>query len=159
MVKEKVRISSPYKYRYFLNYCTFDYTMAFWGWDQWQRELDWMAMQGINLVLAINGTEEVWQNVMKRLNFTDKEISDFICGPAYQAWWLMDNLEGWGGPVSREWIESRTLLQKKILGYMNDMGMQPSITGVLRHGADNSEKEVSKGRYPAHRRVVPVYQA
>ncbi len=129
MVKEKVRISSPYKYRYFLNYCTFDYTMAFWGWDQWQRELDWMAMQGINLVLAINGTEEVWQNVMKRLNFTDKEISDFICGPAYQAWWLMDNLEGWGGPVSREWIESRTLLQKKILAYMNDMGMQPILQG------------------------------
>ena len=128
-VDKKVRISTPYKYKYFLNYCTYDYTMAFWDWPKWQKELDWMAMQGINLVLTINGTEEVWQNTMKKLNFTDKEISDFICGPAYQAWWLMGNLEGWGGPVSQEWIKSRTELQKRMLVYMHGMKMEPILQG------------------------------
>ena len=128
-VDKKVRISTPYKYKYFLNYCTYDYTMAFWDWTRWQKELDWMAMQGINLVLAINGTEEVWQNTMKKLNFTDKEISDFICGPAYQAWWLMGNLEGWGGPVSQEWIINRTELQKNILSYMRGMRIEPILQG------------------------------
>jgi alpha-N-acetylglucosaminidase len=129
VLKEKIRIVSPYKYRYFLNYCTFNYTMSFWGWKEWQHELDWMAMQGVNLVLAINGTEEVWQNTLKKLNFSDKEISDFICGPAYQAWWLMDNLEGWGGPVSQKWIKNRTSLQRNILSYMKEMGMEPVLQG------------------------------
>ncbi len=129
VLKEKVCISTPYKYKYFLNYCTFNYTMSFWNWEQWQKELDWMAMQGINLVLAINGTEEVWQNTLKKLNFSDKEIADFISGPAYQAWWLMGNLEGWGGPVSQEWIKSRTELQKNILSYMRGMKMEPVLQG------------------------------
>ncbi len=129
VVKEKVRISSPYKTRYWLNYCTFNYTMSFWGWEQWQRELDWMAMQGINLVLAINGSEEVWQNTMKKWNMSDKDISNFICGPGYQAWWLMGNLEGWGGPVSQEWIKSRTALQKNILAYLKEMQMEPVFQG------------------------------
>ncbi len=128
-IKQKVRIVSPCKYRYFLNYCTFNYTMSFWDWDEWQKELDWMAMQGINLVLAINGSEEVWQNTLKKLNYSDKEISDFICGPGYQAWWLMGNLEGWGGPVSQEWIKSRTELQKNILSYMRNMKMEPILQG------------------------------
>jgi len=128
-IKEKVHIASPYKYRYWLNYCTFNYTMSFYSWEQWQRELDWSAMQGINLMLAINGTEEVWQNTMKKLNFSEKEISDFIPGPGYQAWWLMGNLEGWGGPVSQSWIKSRTQLQKNILGYMKEMNMEPVFQG------------------------------
>jgi len=128
-LSSKIRIASPYKHRYFLNYCTFNYTMSFWGWEQWQKELDWMALQGINLVLAINGTEEVWQNTLKRLDFPDKEIADFICGPAYQAWWLMGNLEGWGGPVSQKWIKSRTELQKNILSYMKGMHMEPVLQG------------------------------
>ena len=29
----KVRISTPYRYRYFFNYCTFSYSMAWWDWD------------------------------------------------------------------------------------------------------------------------------
>jgi len=129
MVKEKIHIASPHKYRYFLNYCTFDYTMAFWDWDQWQQQLDWMAMQGVNLVLAINGTEKVWENFMKRLDFSRNEIEDFIPGPAYQAWWLMDNLEGWGGPVSQQWIDNREALQKKVLAYMKSMDMEPVLQG------------------------------
>ena len=128
-VKEKVRIVSPCKYRYWLNYCTYNYTMSFWGWKQWERELDWAAMQGINLMLAINGSEQVWQNTMRRYGCSEKEISDFICGPAYQAWWLMGNLEGWGGPVSQEWIKSRTDLQNKILSYMRGMNMEPVFQG------------------------------
>lgn len=129
VLTKKIHIVSPYKYRYFLNYCTFNYTMSFWDWGRWQRELDWMALQGINLVLAVNGMEEVWQNTLKKLNFDDKEIADFICGPGYQAWWLMGNLQGWGGPVSERWIKNRTALQKNILSYLREMRMEPVFQG------------------------------
>jgi len=52
---KRVRIESPYKYRLYYNLCTFGYTTAFWDWKQWQREIDWMALHGINMPLAMVG--------------------------------------------------------------------------------------------------------
>lgn len=33
------------KYRVYMNYCTVSYTAAWWDWDRWQKELDYMAME------------------------------------------------------------------------------------------------------------------
>lgn len=27
-----------------MNYCTVSYTAAYWDWERWQREIDFMAM-------------------------------------------------------------------------------------------------------------------
>ena len=48
-----------FKYPYFLNYCTFNYSFAFADWPVVERQLDWMVLNGINLALAVNGTEAV----------------------------------------------------------------------------------------------------
>ena len=53
--------------RYYLNYCTHSYSMAFWDWNRWQEEIDWMALHGINMPLAMTGTDVVWANTLKRL--------------------------------------------------------------------------------------------
>jgi alpha-N-acetylglucosaminidase len=124
-IPQKIHIASPYKYRYNLNYCTFNYTASFWGWEEWQRELDWMALHGINLALAMNGMEAVWQNTLQNFNFSDKEIKDFIPGPCYQSWWLMGNFEKFGGPVTQQWIDSRSQLQKKVVSRMRELGIEP----------------------------------
>lgn len=79
--------------RYYLNYCTHSYSMAFWDWERWQEEIDWMALHGINMPLAITGTETVWRNVLRRLGYPDDKIGEFVAGPGFQAWWLMNNLE------------------------------------------------------------------
>ena len=124
-----VRRTSRFKYRYFLNYCTFNYTMSFADWSEWERELDWMALNGINLALATNGTEAIWQNTLRRMGFNDSEILKFIPGPAYTAWWLMGNFEGWGGPVTQKMIDDRVALQKKILARMRELGIEPVMQG------------------------------
>lgn len=36
---------------------------VWWDWEAWEKELDWMALQGINLPLAFTGQETVWQKV------------------------------------------------------------------------------------------------
>lgn len=48
-----VKKSCAFPFAYYLNYCTHSYTMAFWDWPRWQREIDWMALHGVNLVLAM----------------------------------------------------------------------------------------------------------
>ena len=68
--------------------------MAFWDWERWEKEIDWMALHGVNLPLAITGTETVWYNVLQKLGYNKTEINEFISGPGFFAWWLMNNLEG-----------------------------------------------------------------
>lgn len=123
------RHSTDQHWRYYLNYCTHSYSMAFWDWERWEREIDWMALHGINMPLAVTGTDVVWRNVMLRLGYSKDEINAFVAGPAFQGWWLMNNLEGWGGPNSDKWYDDREALQKRILARMREYGMDPVLPG------------------------------
>ena len=122
---EPQTIRTNARYRYALNYCTFNYTMSFYSWEDWERELDWMALHGVNLMLVANGSEAVWQNTLRRLGYTETEITDFITGPAYNAWWLMGNIEGWGGPMPQSQIDDRAETVKKMIARMRELGIEP----------------------------------
>jgi alpha-N-acetylglucosaminidase len=122
-------IESWARRRYALNYCTFNYTMSFYSWKEWERELDWMALNGVNLMLVANGEEAVWRNTLLRLGYSDDEIARFIPGPAYTAWWLMGNLEGVGGPMTPGMIQSRSDLQRRMIARMRSLGMEPVLPG------------------------------
>ena len=119
-VTKKERHETDLPYRYDLNYCTFSYSMAFWDWERWEKEIDWMALHGINLSLALTGTESVWRNVLLKLGYTKDEINEFVAGPGFTAWWLMNNLEGWGGPNPESWYTRQEKLQKKIVKRMRE---------------------------------------
>lgn len=60
--------------------------MVWWDWDRWQREIDWMALNGINMALAFSGQEYVWKKLFLNLGLTDAEINDFFTGPPFLAW-------------------------------------------------------------------------
>ena len=128
-LKRPIRVSTPFRYRYALNYCTYSYSYAFYQWEDFERELDWLSLNGINLMLAPLGTEIVWQQTLRSLGFSDASIARFIPGPAYTAWWLMGNLEGWGGPMSQPMIEKRHRLQVRILERMRQLGIEPVLQG------------------------------
>ena len=129
VVKKPVKINAVAQYRYALNYCTYNYTMSFYTWKDWEHELDWMALNGVNVMLVANGEEGVWQNVLRRLGYTKKEISDYITGPAYNAWWLMGNIQGWGGAMPQTQIDDRTKLVQKMIARMQSLGIEPVMPG------------------------------
>ena len=137
-VLKKERHETDLKLRYDFNYCTFSYSMAFWDWKRWEQEIDWMALHGINLPLAMVGTDVVWKNVLEELGYTREELNAFIAGPGFQAWWLMNNLEGWGGPNPDSWYERQEELQKRILKRMREYGIEPVLpgySGMVPHNA------------------------
>lgn len=137
-VLKKERHETDLKLRYDFNYCTFSYSMAFWDWKRWEQEIDWMALHGINLPLAMVGTDVVWKNVLEELGYTREEINAFIAGPGFQAWWLMNNLEGWGSPNPDSWYERQEELQKRILKRMREYGIEPVLpgySGMVPHNA------------------------
>jgi len=132
-VKKKVHRSTPYQYRYYINYCTFQYSMAWWDWERWQREIDWMALNGINMPLALTGEEAVWQEVYRNMGFQDQELDRFFSGPAYFSWLWMGNIDAWGGPLPAHWKESHLALQKKILAAERAFGMKPVLGSFTGH--------------------------
>lgn len=125
----KIRKETPYQYRYALNYCTYNYTMSFWNWERWEREIDLMAMQGVNIALAPIGSQAVWQKTLEHFGYSFAEIQNFLTGPAYYSWFLMGNLEGEGGRVSQEYINATVVLQNKILKRMRSLGISPVLQG------------------------------
>ena len=133
------------KYRYYLNYCTFGYSMSTWDWKRWQQEIDWMALHGVNMPLQIVGLEEVWRKFLVKYNYSATEAKAFVPGPAFTAWWAMNNLEGWGGTKSTgwgstdttgwggvqddAWYERQANLAKQILDRQRALGMEPVLPG------------------------------
>ncbi|CAM3665997.1 alpha-N-acetylglucosaminidase [Mucilaginibacter galii] len=132
-VSKKVVKNTPYNYRYYLNYCTYNYSMSWWDWKRWEKEIDWMALHGINMPLALTGQEYTWYEVYKSMGFTDKDLQGFFCGPAYFSWFWMGNLDGWGGPLPLSWMTSHRNLQQQILKRERALGMKPVLQSFTGH--------------------------
>lgn len=132
-IKRLERHTTPYTYRYYLNYCTFSYTMSWWNWDRWQEEIDWMALNGINMPLALTGQDAVWRRVYHDMGLNDKDLESFFTGPAYFAWSWMGNLDGWNGPLPQSWSDSHERLEKQILQRERELGMTPILPAFTGH--------------------------
>lgn len=122
-----LKITTPNRFRYYQNVCTQSYSMVWWDWERWEREIDWMALNGINLPLAFSGQEAIWQEVYLSLGLNQSDIDSFFTGPAFLAWGRMSNLHGWGGPLPQSWHLKQLYLQYKILDRMRSLGMIPVL--------------------------------
>ena len=129
----RVKKTSPYKYRYYLNYCTFNYSMSWWDFERWQQEIDFMALNGLNMPLAVTGQNSVWQRVYHQLGFSDEELESFFSGPAHFNWFWMGNLDGWGGPLPQSFMDKHEELQKQILFAERSLGMTPILPAFTGH--------------------------
>ena len=131
----------PNRFRHYYNVCTFGYSTAFWDWRKWEREIDWMALHGINMPLAMNGQERVWEMVWEQYALNDQQILRFFTGPAFLPWHRMGNVDGHGGPLPQDWVDGQERLQKRILARERELGMTPIVPGfsgfVPKGFADN----------------------
>ena len=136
---------SPYQFRYFLNVCTFGYTTPYWDWKRWEKEIDLMALHGINMPLATVASEAIAERVWKKMGLTDEDIRQFFTGPAYLPWHRMGNLNTWNGPLSANWHSQQIALQHKILERMRLLGMHPitpAFAGFVPEGFVKVHPEV-----------------
>jgi alpha-N-acetylglucosaminidase len=126
---QKIRIMVQPDYRVMFNYCTFSYSMVWWDWKRWEREIDFMAMNGINMPLTVVGLEAVWYNSLLKIGYTDLEARTFLVGPAYMAWQWMTNIERFAGPLPKSWIDAHIVLGKQIIDREVELGMKPVQQG------------------------------
>ncbi len=127
------RVTARVPQRFFLNYCTWGYTMPFWDWKRWERFIDWMALNGVNLPLAITGQEAVWYNVWTSLGMTGRQVREYFTGPTYLPWHRMANIDGWCGPLPKEWLDGQQALQQRIVERERALNMRPVLPAFAGH--------------------------
>lgn len=133
-VGETIHTETSLPVRYTYNYCTLSYTMPYYGYADWQRELDYLMLSGINVVLDTTATEALWVLYLQKLGYTLEDARAFVCGYTWKAWWLMGNLESYGGPVSDQWIVDTVEMARVNQRYLTVMGADPCLqtfTGTM----------------------------
>jgi len=126
---EKIHVISPHQFRYAYNFCTYGYTMVWWDWPQFEHELDFLALKGVNLALVIEGQESTWIQTFKNFGYSDKAVRQWVVDPAHLPWMEMDNMESYGGPLSAQLVARRLALGQKIVARMRELGIQPVLPG------------------------------
>jgi len=156
-------VTTPYRYRYYMNVVTNGYTTAYWDWNRWEKEIDWMAIHGINMPLLGGAHEAILYRVFQKLRLTDEEIETYFSGPAYFPWNRMGNLAGWDGPLPKDFFEKQIKLNHQILKRLKELGMHPIIpafagfvpAGIQRIYPDEKLRDVQWGggldkKYQSH---------
>jgi alpha-N-acetylglucosaminidase len=117
----------------YLNFCTFSYSTAYWGWAQWQREIDWMALHGVTMPLCLVGHEAVLARVYSARGLSHDRIRAFLGGPGYLPWLYMGCLDGFAGPLPAGWSERQLELGRRILARQRAFGMRPVLPAFTGH--------------------------
>ena len=128
-VLEKVTKENQVEVRYAFNYCTLNYTFSYADAAKFQREYDWMALNGVNCVLDLAGQEAVWIMFLMNFGYTYDEAKDWIAGGTYYAWQFMDNMEVIGGPVADEWVKGRLEMARENQRWKVSLGMETVLQG------------------------------
>ena len=123
------RVVSPFRHRLYYNVCTNGYTTPYWGWQEWEKEIDWMALHGFDMSIAPIAGEAVFARVWRELGLSDREINDYFTGPGHMPWMRMGNMSQLDGAPSQAWHEAQIALQHKIVDRMRELGMKPVFQG------------------------------
>lgn len=132
-VDEPVTIKARVADRFFLNYCTYGYTMPWWRWSDWEHFIDWMAMNGVNLPLAITGQESIWYQIWTEMGLSDEQVRSYFTGPAHLPWHRMQNIDRWGGPLPKSWLDAQLELQMQITERERELNMKPVLPAFAGH--------------------------
>jgi alpha-N-acetylglucosaminidase len=128
----------PHSYN--MNFCTHSYTMAWWGWEEWERELDWMALHVVTMPLIALGREVVFRVLYREFGMSDEDILAYFTGPAFLAWHRMGNLKSFAGPMPPSYLEHSEKLTARILVRARELGMTPVLPGFSGHVPNQLEK-------------------
>eukprot|EP00055_Hartaetosiga_balthica_P011622 m.53529 g.53529 ORF g.53529 m.53529 type:complete len:886 (+) comp7669_c0_seq2:152-2809(+) len=118
-----ITVQRKAKYSYYQNVVTASYSMVWWDWERWEEEIDWMALNGINLALAYTGQEHLYRKVFMSFNVSQSDLDVFFDGPAFLAWSRGQGKSGLGGPLPSGWYEQQWELLQKIVSRQAELGI------------------------------------
>ncbi len=148
-------VKSHYTYHYYFNIVTHGYTTPFWNWERWEKEIDWMAMHGINMPLLPGAHEAILQRVFLKLGLSQDEIDRYFTRPAHFPWNKMGEICGWDGPLPESFFGKQIQLNHQILNRVRELDMHPIVpafagfvpSGIQELFPDEKVRELSWGGF------------
>ncbi|MBQ6707749.1 MAG: alpha-N-acetylglucosaminidase C-terminal domain-containing protein [Clostridia bacterium] len=108
-------------------------TACFWDWDRWEREIDFMAMRGINMPYISVGVQAVIYYSLLEMNINEDLALAAISAPTYFDKQQSGCISGYMPSPSVEYIEQSKILGKKIFDREVSYGMTPILQGYWGH--------------------------
>lgn len=123
----RTRLTTSFRIRYYLNVVTYGYSTAYWDWDRWEREIDWMALHGVTHPLMQVGHEAVLARVFQRAGLDTSDVDRWIGGATHFPWTFLGGMNSFGGPLPSSWIDRHIELAQRILDRQRAFGMTPVL--------------------------------
>ncbi|WP_435057270.1 alpha-N-acetylglucosaminidase [Streptomyces sp. bgisy060] len=123
--------SATVPHRYALNDTDGGYSGAYRDFASYRHDIDLMALHGVNEVFVQTGAEYPYYRALQEFGYDAAELRAWIPGPAHQSWWLLQNMSGFGGPVSEQLIEARAALGGRVAEHLRSLGMTPVLPGFF----------------------------
>ncbi len=118
-------------HRYALNDTDDGYSGPYRSFEEHQRQIDLLALHGINEVFVQVGAEYPYYRALQGFGYSAEELRQWIPGPGHQSWWLLQNLSGFGGPVTERLMRERAELGGRIAEQLRGLGMTPVLPGYF----------------------------
>lgn len=119
------------RHRYAGNDTDDGYTGSYRSWQQWEREIDVLALHGINELFVPVGAEAVYLDAFQQFGYTRDELLRWIPQPGHQPWWLLQNLSGFPSAPSFALVEQRAALGRRIVTRLHELGITPVLPGYF----------------------------
>ncbi|MFD4934353.1 alpha-N-acetylglucosaminidase [Streptomyces virginiae] len=118
-------------HRYALNDTDDGYSGPYRSFEEHQRQIDLMALHGINEVFVQVGAEYPYHRALQGFGYSAAELRQWIPGPGHQSWWLLQNLSDFGGPVTERLMRERAEVGGRIAEQLRGLGMTPVLPGYF----------------------------
>ncbi len=130
--KEKFTKTVSQKLRMAFTYERYSAEIDFWGFDRWEKELDFLAMNGINAPLILTGTDGVlYKMLMEDFRFKQATALDFIAGSSFFYRQLQGDIFGYLPVYSESYFEKRIQIGAKATQRAKELGMVPIHQGYI----------------------------
>lgn len=130
-VPSAVTRAAQVPHRYALNDTDDGYSGPYRTFEEHQRQIDLLALHGINEVFVQVGAEYPYYRALQGFGYSAEELRQWVPGPGHQSWWLLQNLSGFGGPVSERLMRERAELGGRIAEQLRGLGMTPVLPGYF----------------------------
>ncbi len=109
----------------------FSFEGNYWGFDRWEKEIDFMAMHGINVAFQPIGFDGILYRTLREIGMKEEIALDFSSGPAFLMRQLTGNVAGFNSVNSAEYLERKIYIGKQITQREKELGITPVFPAAM----------------------------
>ena len=125
-----------YDLRLAMDYDVYAHDAYAWDWTRWERELDFLAMQGVNAAYMPVGQEAVWYYAALDLEIKREDAMVFLANPCYYPLQLAGKLDSFFSMTDTNFLKAQIALGQQIITRMREVGIEPILPAARACGRD-----------------------